>query len=216
MYCPEFNKVDDQQILADFIRQQIFGVWAVNTQSGLIANGIPFFLRTDTQGQLTLVGHVARANPVWQACLEKSSESLVVFQGANSYISPSMYPSKKEHGRAVPTWNYIMVEARGVARVHQGVSWLRSHVEELTQHLEQNQAEPWHISDAPEDFTAKLIKGIVGIEIPLDTLTGKWKLGQNRSEIDQQGIIASLAEKADDDAVCLAGALREHVHLTKG
>ena len=121
----------------------------------------------------------------------KSGECLVVFQGPQHYISPSLYPTKQETGKVVPTWNYITVQAYGAPRVVDDAVWLRQQIDDLTRQ-EGPRAAPWHVTDAPETFIAAQVKGIIGLEIPIARLDGKWKVSQNRTAVDQQGVAAGL------------------------
>jgi transcriptional regulator len=145
----------------------------------------------------TLRGHVARANPLWQHAGESV---LAVFTGPEAYVSPGWYASKREHGKVVPTWNYTMVQARGTLRAVDDASWLRALVGRLTDAHEAARAEPWQVSDAPEDFIAQMLRAIVGIEIALTSLTGKWKVSQNRSAADRDGVAQGLDASQPDMA----------------
>lgn len=170
---------------------------------GLIANHIPLFIDPDG-GQLgVLRGHVPRANPVWRE-FSATVDSIAIFQGPQCYISPSWYPGKQEHGKAVPTWNYAVVHAHGIPRVIDDPAWLLAHVTELSARHEAAQALPWKVSDAPSDYIEKLIGALVGIEIPISRLAGKWKVSQNRPAEDRAGVIATLASRPDDQSQAMA------------
>jgi len=138
-----------------------------------------------------LKGHVNRANSVWKS-LPPTKESIVTFQGAESYISPSWYPSKQEHGKVVPTWNYVVLHAYGMPRAVTDKDWLYQHLNELTNQHESKLEKPWKVSDAPNNFIEKMSQGIVGIEIPISNLLGMWKTSQNKQQNDKQGIINGL------------------------
>jgi transcriptional regulator len=140
-----------------------------------------------------LQGHVARANPIWQEVAD-GSDVLAIFQGANEYISPKWYPSKQQHGKVVPTWNYLVVHVRGKIQWHEEPRWLRKHLEATTE-THEGSDQPWHVSDAPTDFVERMLSRIVGFEISMSELKGKWKLSQNRSEADRQGVVAGLRER---------------------
>ena len=159
-----------------------------------MANAIPFMLEAERGEFGTLVGHVARANPVWlpPAAGQAVPEALVVFQGPDGYISPSGYPSKAEHGKVVPTWNYAVVQARGPLRVLDDAAATLALVTRLTAHHEATQRSPWAVADAPDDYIAAMLRAIVFIEIPLTSLIGKYKLSQNRSAADRAGVVANL------------------------
>jgi len=158
---------------------------------GLCANHIPMYLTEKPQPNGMLAGHVPRSNPVWRET-DKSVAALVIFHGPNAYITPSWYPEKKETGRVVPTWNYTVVHARGRMRIVDDAAWLKAHLEQLTDHQEAPLSHPWAVADAPTDFTEKLSAALVGIEIPISSLVGKWKLSQNRPEQDKAGVVSGL------------------------
>jgi transcriptional regulator len=155
-----------------------------------------------------LCGHVARANPVWQH-LGGAVEALVVFQGPESYITPSWYPSKHADGRAVPTWNYAVVHAYGQPRAIEDSAWLLEHVTQLTAIHEAGQALPWQVTDAPQDFTDQMIRRIVGIEITISRLQGKWKVSQNRKSADRLGVAAGLESQASERSIEMAKLVME-------
>ncbi len=171
--------------------------------NGLSANLIPFVLDAAASPNGTLRGHVARANPQWRD-FDPAVEALVVFQGVERYITPSWYAAKREHGKVVPTWNYATVQARGPMRAIEDRDWLAAQIAALTAQSESGRAEPWSVSDAPEAFVAAQMKGIVGIEIPIASIEGKWKVSQNRPEADRDGVIAGLREAGEADADAMA------------
>jgi transcriptional regulator len=142
---------------------------------------------------------VARANPLWKD-LVSGVEALAIFQGPDQYVSPSWYPAKREHGRVVPTWNYAVVHARGALRVIDDPAWLRGQLEALTAGQEASLSEPWAISDAPREYTDRLIGAIVGIEMTITTLTGKWKVSQNQPAENQAGVVSGLNDLGSADA----------------
>ena len=159
----------------------------------LQANSLPFLFEAATSGTGlgVLHAHVARANPLWREA-RREVDSLVVFQGPQTYVSPSFYASKALHGKVVPTWNYITVQARGRLRVVDDAAWVRAFVTRLTERHETPRAAPWAVDDAPADFIDTLVGGIVGIEIELSALVGKWKVSQNRSGADRAGVVQGL------------------------
>lgn len=175
-------------MLADAMRAIGF---ATLVTDGLTANPLPMLLQDGV-----LRGHVARANPVWQA---GDGAALAVFLGPHAYISPSWYPSKAETGKAVPTWNYIVVQARGRIRWIQDGEWLRAHVSALSDAHEQARSEPWQISDAPAGYIDALVRGIVGFELAIESLDGKYKLSQNRDARDRDGVRDGLMRDGHDD-----------------
>lgn len=138
-----------------------------------------------------LVGHVARANPVWRETLP-DSEVLVLFQGPQAYVTPSWYPAKAEHGKVVPTWNYVVAQARGRLRIHDDRDWLRALVGDLTDQHEAPREHPWAVTDAPDDYIETMLRAIVGVEVEVREWTGKWKVSQNRAPADRRGVAAGL------------------------
>jgi transcriptional regulator len=194
MYVPAHFAETRIGVLHAMIRQHPLGTFVVDTSAGLEANHIPFIV-DPTPANGTLRAHVAKANPVWQS-LSSVREALVVFQGADAYVSPSAYESKRQDGKVVPTWNYIAVHAYGKPHVVSDPQWLRKLIEELTFTHESGRPEPWQVSDAPGEYIDKLINAIVGIEIPIDRLVGKWKVSQNRSAADRAGVAADVRESA--------------------
>lgn len=191
MLIPNVFKETDLNALHQLIKSHPLGTWVTSTNDVLDLNHIPFVLDTSEGEYGVLRGHVNRANPVWKT-LPTQKESIVAFQGANSYITPSWYPSKKEHGKVVPTWNYIVVHAHGTAHAITDRDWLYQQVETLTNQHEAARDEAWKVSDAPGDYTERMINGIVGIEIPITNLLGSWKASQNKDQQDKQGVIEGL------------------------
>jgi transcriptional regulator len=151
---------------------------------------------------------MARANGQWRD-LAEAGEALAVFQGADHYVSPSWYATKRETGKVVPTWNYVMVQARGVARVIEDEAWLRRQITALTQSQESSRPAPWAVGDAPEDFLAAMVRQIVGLEIEIVDIRGKWKASQNRSAADRAGVVAGLTADGDPQALAMAAIVRE-------
>ena len=170
--------------------------------SGLVANPIPFVLDASASPLGTLKAHLSRANAQWQD-FDPSREALVVFQGAETYITPSWYAAKREHGKVVPTWNYAVVQAYGRMRIVEDPAWLLRQITEMTMGHEPR-PEPWSVEDAPASFVAAQLKGIVGIEIEIARIEGKWKVSQNRSEADRQGVAAGLRLSPDDASQMMA------------
>ena len=183
------------------------GTWVTQGEGGLIADHVPFLLDRDAGEHGTLVGHVARANPVWRT-LGQGMESLVIFQGVQSYITPSWYAAKQEHGKVVPTWNYAVVHAHGTPRATQDRDWLRRLVGRLTDTHEASRAPPWAVTDAPADYIETMLAGIVGIEIPIARIVGKWKVSRNRPAADRQGVVDGLLAKGDEASVAMADEMQ--------
>ena len=191
MYIRQDHRLDDQQETFALIEEHALGAWVVQGVDGLVANHIPFLLDRTRGPRGTLVGHVARANPVWKA-LATAPPSLVMFHGPHSYITPNWYPGKAEHGKVVPTWDYAVVHAHGVARAIEDRDWLLDMLERLTNAQEASQPAPWRVGDAPADFIDKLLRAIVGIEIPIDRLEGKLKASQDEAVRDRMGTVEGL------------------------
>ena len=213
MYIPKFNQENDTSILHSLIKAKPLGAWTTLADGEIAINHIPFILHNSSGALGTLVGHVARANPIFQK-FSKNVNSIVVFQGEQAYISPSWYPSKYQHGKVVPTWNYIVVHAHGIPKIIEDPEWLLQHVNELTDLHESEQKLPWKVADAPKEFITKLLDAIVGIEIPIVKLVGKWKLGQNRPAPDQLGMAAGLISCGNSESQSLAQQIKQRVDLS--
>ena len=202
MYQPPIFREERLEVLHSFIRAHPLATLITAGPGGLLANLVPFTL-LDGGEKGTLRAHVAIANDQVDA-LRSGAETLVVFQGPDAYITPSWYPSKREHGRVVPTWNYAVVQARGTPRVIGDPDWIRAQIQDLTATQERKRSTPWSVEDAPEPFISGQIKGIIGIEIPISTLEGKWKVSQNRSAADRQGVEEGLrTEGISEDMAAL-------------
>ncbi|HMG19782.1 MAG TPA: FMN-binding negative transcriptional regulator [Kofleriaceae bacterium] len=220
MYLPAQFREASTPVLHDLIRAHPFATLVTLDAGGLVANHLPFELDAAAGPLGTLRGHVARANPVWKlrtegaANSEAAVEALVVFQGAHHYITPSYYATKAATGKVVPTWNYAVVHAHGPLRAIEDPAWLRGFVEQLTARYEAARAQatgaaPWHVSDAPEPFLETMLKAIVGIELPIARLEGKWKVSQNRPAEDRAGVVAGLGEEPGELAQAMAALVRE-------
>ena len=186
MYLPSHFAQTQPEQLHGLMRTHPFGLLVTRAGEGLAANPLPWLLDAEGGAQGTLRGHVARANPVWREAA--GQEVLVVFQGPQAYVSPSAYAAKAEHGKVVPTWNYVMVQARGTLRASEDARELHGIVSRLTDTHEAGRAAPWAVGDAPADYIEKMLGAIVAIEIPIATLVGKWKVSQNRSAADREGV----------------------------
>ena len=191
MYQPAQHREDRLDVQHSLIEAHPFGLLISTGAERIVANGLPFLLHREKGSQGQLQAHIARANPQWQDL--DGQKVLVVFQGPLSYVSPSFYETKKETGKVVPTWNYIMVQVRGVARVQSDPAWLDTQIEALTNRHECNRAEPWAVSDAPRPYIEAQLRGIVGFEIDIESIEGKWKVSQNRPEADRRGVAEGLA-----------------------
>ena len=208
MYVPSHFSESRVNVLHDLIRTHPFGALVVLASDGIDANHIPFELDPEPAPFGTLRGHVARANPVWRD-FSTELHALVLFQGAHAYISPAWYATKQEHGKVVPTWNYAVVHAHGPLRVIDDPAWLRQFVGALTDRHEAARRDPWRVTDAPADFINTMVAAIVGIEIPIAKLTGKWKVSQNRPEKDRAGVAEGLMHSPSDAAISMAQLVRE-------
>ncbi len=191
MYLPAHFREDRLDIQHDLIRTNPLGLLVSSGAGGLDANPIPFVLDGGLTALGTLKCHVARANPLWSE-LATVGECLVVFQGPSAYVTPSWYPSKRETGRVVPTWNYVAVHVWGRPQIREDAAWIRGQLEALTRQQERDLPEPWQVGDAPEAFVEAQLRGIVGIEIPIGRIQGKWKASQNRTTPDRAGVAAGL------------------------
>jgi transcriptional regulator len=187
MYLPNHFVESDPAVLAALIREAPLAT-LIRGGAELVADQVP--LELEQGGELRLLGHVARANPLWREA--NGQPVLAVFHGVQAYISPSWYASKAEHGRVVPTWNYAVVQAHGTLRAIEDAAWLEAFVQRLTDRHEASLAAPWKLADAPRDYVDKMLKAIVGIEIAVTRLEGKFKLSQNRSAEDRAGVIRGL------------------------
>lgn len=213
MYQPPHFREDRLEVQHLLIASHPLGLLVSAGPGGLQANHVPFLIDSAASERGTLRAHLARANPQIRE-LAAVGECLVVFQGPQHYISPSLYPTKQETGKVVPTWNYITVHAWGTPRIIEDAAWLRHQVDDLTARQEHARAVPWRVSDAPAPYIAAQIKGIVGLEIPLARIKGKWKVSQNRPAADQAGIVAGLrsfGSEADVMAAAVAARGRNAV-----
>lgn len=195
MYQPPGFAETDEDVMRALIAAHPLGLLISASPEGVEANPIPFLVSVN-DGLTRLRAHLARANQQWKHIRDGASV-LVVFQGADTYVTPSWYRSKAEHGKVVPTWNYAMVQARGTASVEQDPEWLGAQVRELTDHHEAGRPTPWKVEDAPEKFVTAQLRGIVGLDIAVTELTGKWKVSQNRPESDREGVEAGLMETGE-------------------
>lgn len=212
MYIPTHFEETRTDVLHDLIRLHPLAALVTLGQAGLTVNHIPMLVNPAVGEFGMLVGHVARANPVWRD-LSETSDSVAIFQGPQCYISPSWYPSKHSDGRVVPTWNYAVVHAHGVPRAKEDADWLLAHVTELSNHHELSQAAQWTVSDAPRAFVEQLLGAIVGIEIPISRIIGKWKVSQNRSAADQRGVVAALEARGDTESHAMAALVKTAAEL---
>jgi transcriptional regulator len=208
MYVPSSFEENRVEVLHELIRARPFATLVVNTEDGLDATHIPFELVPDAETPFgTLRGHVARANPIWRSA-SRETTALVIFQGPSCYVTPSWYASKQEHGRVVPTWNYTVVHAHGPLRSIDDPVWLRGLVERLTDRHEAGRMEPWKVTDAPPSHVQQMLRAIVGLEIRVARLVGKWKWSQNRDAKDREGVALGLLDQGSEAAAEMAALVR--------
>lgn len=188
MYLPKSFQETRPDVLHALMRDYPFATIVMHGNDGLVANHVPLEWVSDT----SLHGHVARGNELANA---DGADVLVIFHGADGYVSPNWYPSKHETGREVPTWNYAVVHVHGRLRVVEDPAWLCQLLERLTDRHEATQAKPWHVSDAPEDHIEKMLRLIVGIDIAIERIEGKFKLSQNHPDANRAGVLKGLVER---------------------
>lgn len=198
MYQPVHFVEEDRPTLHALIRAHPLGLLISADDVDVQANPVPFLLDEKTGEHGTLRAHLARANPQWQH-LEKGAKALAVFQGSDAYVTPSWYQSKKDHGRVVPTWNYVCVQVRGTIRVINDPDWLHSQLTALTDMHENGRSQPWSINDAPAGFVDMQKRAIIGLEMEMTDISGKWKVSQNRPVADQIGVAEGLAIDGQDE-----------------
>jgi transcriptional regulator len=206
MYIPEKFREERTEVLHRLMRAHPLATLIAVGEFGIMANHVPMEINPEPAPFGTLRGHIARANPLWKQ-YRPGSEVLTVFQGPQRYISPNLYATKRETGEVVPTWNYAVVHARGALNFTEDSGWLRQMVTRLTNFHEAGQSAPWKVTDAPEAFTQSMLDIIVGFELPIASLVGKFKLSQNRTEPDRRGVLGSLQNSSDPDAREMAGML---------
>ena len=202
MYIPRHFSVTDE-IAQEFLRKTSSGHLVTNTETGLLATFIPVHFRPSTN---SLIGHLARGNEQWSKPAIK--ESLFIATSIDSYISPTWYASKKEHGNVVPTWDYMMAHIYGELSIHDDVEWLRSAVSELTNSFEGSRPKPWKLADAPEDYVAGQLRAIVGVELKVNRLEVSFKMSQNKTKEDLDGVIAGLRSDGKTSVADLVESMR--------
>ncbi|WP_421913400.1 FMN-binding negative transcriptional regulator [Mesorhizobium sp.] len=193
MYEPPLFQEIRQDVLHGLITAHPLGMLTSNGPEGPVANLLPFLLDANVPPNGRLRAHLARANPQWRLLADNpASPVLIVFQGVDSYVTPSWYETKRETGKVVPTWNYAMVQVRGMVRVIEDPDWLARQITELTAAHEGRREAPWAVTDAPASFIQSQIKGIVGLEIEITDMRGKWKVSQNRPVADRVGVAEGM------------------------
>jgi len=209
MYQPPLFREDRLEVMHGLIRAHPFATLVTLEAGALSANHLPMILHPKLSANGTLHGHMARANPLWQN-RDGGVDALAIFHGPQQYITPSWYPSKKEHGKVVPTWNYAVVHAHGPLTTIEDPAWLRAHLEALTGQQEGGRPVPWFVSDAPDDFIAHQLKGIVGFELTIGRIEGKWKVSQNRDERDRTGVSRGLRFESPGQASDMADLVERY------
>ncbi len=197
MYIPKSFREADIGKLHRLIRSRPLATLVVSFPSGISADHLPLCLDAGPHCPGVLCGHIARANPLADLLAEQGGpiEALAIFHGASSYISPSWYPAKSEHGKVVPTWNYVTVHARGQLRLMEDGDWLRTQLEKLTEQQEAGSPAPWAVTDAPPTYIERLSRAIVGVELAIEGIEGKWKGSQNQSPETRAAILRGLRER---------------------
>ena len=196
MYTPAAFRDDEIASLHQLMEDTRLAILVTHDETGMQASHLPLLLRREQGANGTLYGHLARANPQWRA-LQNGAEVLIIFPGADAYVSPAFYPAKAEHGKVVPTWNYVAAHAYGIAEVFSDAPRLLNVVSALTDKHEAGRASPWAVADAPAEYIDKMLGAIVGFALPIERLEGKRKLSQNRSAEDIKGVREGLAASAD-------------------
>lgn len=205
MYLPAHFAEQRPEVLHALMREYPFATLLSSGAQGLAADHLPLRLTFDSNNKALLLGHVARANPVWRAAA--NSEVLAIFHGPQAYVSPAWYPSKHEHGKAVPTWNYVVVHARGRLTTIADPLRLRALLDDLVDHHEAGLPQPWRIADAPPDYIEKMLTAIVGIEIGIVALEGKWKISQNQPAANRAGVVAGLQAQGGTNENAIAALI---------
>ncbi|MGB6383732.1 MAG: FMN-binding negative transcriptional regulator [Terriglobales bacterium] len=208
MYIPRHNEEKRVSVMQALIVSQPLGTLVTLGASGLFASHVPMVLEEDGSQFGVLKCHISRANMQWRDFVP-AVDALAIFAGHQHYISPTWYPGTKEHGKEVPTWNYAVVHAYGPLKVIQDEQWLLTNVEKLTAIHEAASPVPWKVSDAPEDFIKSQLKGIVGLELKIQRLEGKWKVSQNRTEEERKGVIEGLTKLNTTESLAMKTLVEE-------
>lgn len=209
MHVPKAFQQDDPVALHELMVKYPLASLIAYSATGIEVNHIPFFLNK-SKGKLSLQGHIAKANPLWKLIKDKS-QVLLVFHGPNCYISPNYYPTKKEQGKVVPTWNYVAVHVKGLLSYRFDTQFKLDMLNNLTIQHEQNQEKPWSITDAPMQYIQRMLAAIVGLEIEILSITGKWKVSQNQPEINKQGVVSGLSNEKTTNALSMADLVKMYI-----
>lgn len=207
MYIPHHFEETRADVMHALMRAHPLATLVTLASDGITANHIPLLLSGIQPPYGVLQGHVARANPLWRDLL--STDVLAIFQGPEAYITPSWYPAKKETGKVVPTWNYVIVHAHAELRVVDDANWLKAHLTHLTATHEAGFQTPWALSDAPEEYIERLIGGVVGIELTITRLSGKWKVSQNQPAENQAGVVQGMQARGSENDMLMASLVAD-------
>jgi transcriptional regulator len=208
MYIPRANEEKRIPVMHALIKSHPLAALVTLGAAGLLASHIPMILEEDGSEFGVLRAHISRANSQWRDLIP-SVDALAIFAGPHHYISPSWYPGKQEHGKEVPTWNYAVVHAYGPLAVIEDGEWLLAHLQTLTNTHEAVLPSPWKVGDAPEDFIRSIMQGIVGLELPIRRLEGKWKVSQNRSQADRTGVVEGLGSLNTPESLAMKALVEE-------
>ncbi len=208
MYIPRANEENRVSVMQALMVSHPLATFVTLGDSGLFASHIPMVLENDGSQFGVLKGHISRANRQWRDFVP-TVDALAIFAGPQHYISPNWYPGTREHGKAVPTWNYVVVHAYGPLKVIQDDEWLLTNVEKLTNIHEAGSPVPWKVSDAPKDFIKSQLNGIVGLELPIQRLQGKWKVSQNRTESERKGVVEGLSKLNSPESLAMKALVEE-------
>ena len=195
MYLPKHFLVEDQAVLAQLISEYPLATIVANLDGRFEINHLPLMLSAD---KTKLYGHVAKMNPLVKVASSSNTSVTAIFNGPNAYVTPSWYPSKQESGKVVPTWNYAAVHVEGSIKLIEDVQWLRSHVSQMTDFHESTYQSTWKLDDAPEEYVQMMLKAIIGIEIEISSLVGKFKLSQNRPAEDYDAVVEQLEKSPQE------------------
>lgn len=196
MYIPNSFKENSIESLQNLVKEHPLGMLLTSSACGISASPVPFLLYQDEGEFGVLRAHMAKANPHWKLLLE-GVECLVVFQGPQGYVTPTWYPTKTDSHKVVPTWNYAVVQAWGNASVIEDVAWIHRQIDDLTNYHERSRPTPWSLTDAPHDYISNQQKAVIGIEIPIARLEGKFKMSQNRPDEDRKGVVTGTSNPDD-------------------
>jgi len=208
MFQPPLFREERVEVMHALMIENPFATLVSSATGGLTADHVPLVVHPELTEHGLIRGHLAVGNPLWTDS-EGDIEVLAVFQGPHAYVTPSWYPSKKEHGKVVPTWNYAVVHAHGTLQFTKDPEWLMEHLSELTRRNESHRPSPWAVSDAPEDYLGRQLKGIVGIEIAINALSGTWKVSQNKTPQDREGVELGLLTENSPQATAVSRLVRD-------